>query len=81
MLNVLPSQWTFPNIRLLADHYAEEAGATVYVPDFFGGEALPSEPMLNGDWHKVDLGGFLGRNGRDIREPEIFACAKALRDR
>lgn len=25
--------WTFPNIRLLADHYAEEVGATVYVPD------------------------------------------------
>lgn len=25
--------WTFPNVRLLADHYAEEVGATVYVPD------------------------------------------------
>lgn len=25
--------WTFPNIRILADHYAEEVGATVYVPD------------------------------------------------
>ena len=25
--------WTFPNLRLLADHYAEEADATVYVPD------------------------------------------------
>lgn len=25
--------WTFPNIRLLADHYAEEAGVTVYIPD------------------------------------------------
>jgi len=25
--------WTFPNTRLLADHYAEEANATVYVPD------------------------------------------------
>lgn len=25
--------WTFPNIRLLADHYASEAGVTVYVPD------------------------------------------------
>jgi dienelactone hydrolase len=25
--------WTFPNIRLLADHYAAEVGATVYVPD------------------------------------------------
>jgi hypothetical protein len=25
--------WTFPNIRLLADAYAAEANATVYVPD------------------------------------------------
>lgn len=25
--------WTFPNIRLLADQYAAEVGATVYVPD------------------------------------------------
>lgn len=25
--------WTFPNIRLLADSYAEEVDATVYVPD------------------------------------------------
>lgn len=25
--------WTFPNIRLLADHFAAEVGATVYVPD------------------------------------------------
>jgi dienelactone hydrolase len=25
--------WTFKNTRLLADNYAEEVGATVYVPD------------------------------------------------
>ena len=25
--------WTFPNLRLLADHYAKEADATVYLPD------------------------------------------------
>jgi dienelactone hydrolase len=25
--------WTLPNIRLIADHYAKEAQATVYVPD------------------------------------------------
>ena len=25
--------WTFPNTRLLADHYAEEVNSTVYVPD------------------------------------------------
>lgn len=25
--------WTFRNTRLLADHYAEEVNATVYIPD------------------------------------------------
>jgi dienelactone hydrolase len=25
--------WTLPNIRLVADHYAKETNATVYVPD------------------------------------------------
>ncbi len=25
--------WTFVNTRLLSDHYAKEADATVYVPD------------------------------------------------
>jgi hypothetical protein len=25
--------WTFPNARILADHYAEEADVTVYLPD------------------------------------------------
>lgn len=25
--------WTLPNIRILADHYAKEANATVYVVD------------------------------------------------
>lgn len=33
--------WEFPNTRLLADHFAREVGATVFVPDFFGGERLP----------------------------------------
>ena len=25
--------WTLPNIRLIADHFANESQATVYVPD------------------------------------------------
>ncbi|OAP55153.1 hypothetical protein AYL99_10853 [Fonsecaea erecta] len=73
--------WTFPNARLLADHYAHEADATVYVPDFFGGEALPFEPILAGRFHEVDFAGFLGRNTREIREPEIFDAARLLRER
>lgn len=27
--------WRFGNTRILADHYAEEVGATVYVPDLY----------------------------------------------
>jgi hypothetical protein len=38
---------TFPSVRLLADHYAQEADATVYVPDFFGGEVVPFEIILS----------------------------------
>ncbi|KAK4695676.1 hypothetical protein P7C71_g2104, partial [Lecanoromycetidae sp. Uapishka_2] len=35
--------WTLPNVRLLADHYAKEADATVYLPDFFDGEIVSTE--------------------------------------
>lgn len=71
--------WTFPNVRLLADHYAKEAGVTVYAPDFFGGEVIPPEPIRNDRWAELDLPGFIGRNSREIREPEIFESARALR--
>ena len=27
--------WTLTNARLLADHYAEEADVTVYIPDLY----------------------------------------------
>jgi dienelactone hydrolase len=73
--------WTFPNVRLLADHYAREANATVYVPDFFAGEVLPSEAIIHRRWHEIDVPGFLKKNSRDIREPEIFECARVLRAR
>lgn len=73
--------WTFPNAHLLADHYASEANATVYIPDFFGDEVLPFEPLLAGRFHEVDLPAFRERNARQIREPEIFKCARALRER
>ncbi|KAF2720179.1 dienelactone hydrolase family protein [Polychaeton citri CBS 116435] len=71
--------WKFPNTRLLADHYAAEVGATVYVPDFFGGEDVPVDKILAEKFHEFDLPGFVGRNTRAIREPEIFACARELR--
>ncbi|EJD36894.1 alpha/beta-hydrolase [Auricularia subglabra TFB-10046 SS5] len=72
--------WTFNNTRLLADHYAREANATVYVPDFFGGEVLDHALLLAGRFAELDIGAFLQRNSRAIREPEIFDCARKLRE-
>jgi dienelactone hydrolase len=71
--------WTFPNTRLLADAYAREANATVYLPDFFGGEVVPVEPVLAGRFGEIDLPSIMARNAREIREPEIVGFARALR--
>ncbi|KAI9662975.1 MAG: hypothetical protein M1821_008022 [Bathelium mastoideum] len=72
--------WTLTNLRLLADHYAKEANVTAYLPDFFDGEVI--DPAVLEDparRDQVDLGAFIGRNSKQIREPEIFAVAKALK--
>lgn len=71
--------WTFPNIRLLADHFAREIDATVYVPDFFGGEVLDFDLIKAEKFAELDLGPFLARHSRENREPEIFECARALK--
>ncbi|KAI4709705.1 hypothetical protein J4E89_005721 [Alternaria sp. Ai002NY15] len=71
--------WRFGNTRLLADHFAKEANITVYIPDFFGGEVLDVGLLKAGKFDKLDVEGFKKRNSREIREPEIFACAKELR--
>jgi len=72
--------WTFPNLRLLADHYAREVNATVYLPDFFGGEVLPAEILRdNSQWSKLDIPAFTSRNTKEIREAEIVECTRALR--
>ncbi|KAH6692288.1 dienelactone hydrolase family protein [Plectosphaerella plurivora] len=73
--------WNFPNIRLLADHYAAEANVTVFVPDFFAGEVVSTEAIFHERWQEIDMAGFSERNSRAIREPEIVACAEALRNR
>jgi hypothetical protein len=64
-------------VRLLADHYAQEANVTVYGPDFFGNDPLLFEPILNGRWHEFDLLGYVKKNSREVREPEIFECASS----
>jgi dienelactone hydrolase len=72
--------WEFPNLRLLADHYAIETNSTVYLPDFFGGMSVNRDDAFAGRFDKIDLKGFIAKSSREIREPEIFACAKALKD-
>ncbi|KAH8892208.1 dienelactone hydrolase [Thozetella sp. PMI_491] len=73
--------WTFQNSRLLADHYAEEVGATVYLPDFCDGEVVSPEPVLAERYAEIqsELIAWGERNARVIREPSIFAFARALR--
>ena len=73
--------WNFHNLRLLADHYARETNATVYLPDFFGGESLAAGPILANRFHELDIPSFVAKNSREIREPEIFDCARALREK
>ncbi|PGH27728.1 hypothetical protein AJ80_00515 [Polytolypa hystricis UAMH7299] len=72
--------WKFPNTRLLADSYARDANVTVYIPDFFGGESIA--PDIIYDLVKraaYDIPGFISRNSKEIREPQITSVAKALK--
>ncbi|KAL5380267.1 hypothetical protein DPSP01_007842 [Paraphaeosphaeria sporulosa] len=72
--------WTFPNLRLLADHFAKEANVTVYLPDFFDGEVIPPETLTNpAKREKFSVPDFIGRHGKDTRFPEILEVAKALK--
>ena len=73
--------WSFVNLRLLADHYAAETGATVYLPDFFGGGSVPLDLVLQERFDEFDLMGFVKENSREKREGEIVACARALKER
>ena len=52
---------------------------TVYIPDFFAGETLDADAILQGRWADLDMAGFSARNARSVREPEIFAAARELR--
>ncbi|GLA18164.1 hypothetical protein AnigIFM62618_005319 [Aspergillus niger] len=74
--------WTFSNARLLADIYAQEINATVYVPDFFGGEVIPADTVRDfAKLRQLDMPAFLARNSKITREHEIVECAQALRSK
>jgi dienelactone hydrolase len=68
--------WELTNTRLLADHFAEEANATVYLPDTFNGGSVKVEDMNNG---KFDLGAFIATNSKEKLGPMIEAAAQELR--
>ncbi|KAI1774300.1 Alpha/Beta hydrolase protein [Hypoxylon cercidicola] len=40
---------------------------------------MPAELALSGQFDKFDFAGFIKRQARDVREPEIIEAAKALR--
>lgn len=72
--------WTFSNLRILADQYAKEIDATVYLPDFFDGEVISPDTLSDPEKRKnFDLMAFIGRNGKDIRYPSMVKVAEALR--
>ncbi|GAP83984.1 putative dienelactone hydrolase family protein [Rosellinia necatrix] len=71
--------WRYPNARLLADHYAREAGVTVYLPDFFGGWVVDYALLEQERLDQIDLAGVAAKNSREIRGPEMEACARALK--
>ena len=73
--------WTFPNTRLIADHFATEIDATVYVPDFFDGEVVDFEAVCAERFDEIDLPGMLARHGREAREGEILECTRALKEK
>ena len=58
------------NLNVRADFYSYEGEKL----DF----DILSQPDRR-DWDQLDLGAFLARNSKEIRRPEIFACAKTLR--
>jgi len=72
--------WSFTNARLVADHFAKEADATVYVPDFFDGEIISPETLDSPEKQAAfDFPAFLGRHGKHVRWETIKAAAKALK--
>lgn len=72
--------WTFNNARLLADQYAEEVGATVYLPDFFGGDVVDPETLQDPVKRAAfDIPAFIGKHNKTVREPEITAIAQHLK--
>ena len=79
--------WELNNTRLLADHFAKEVGATVYLPDFYHNDAMDGDKIsIKVEDGKpkietapdVDFATWFKNNSPDLRMPEVVACAKQL---
>jgi len=75
--------WKYNNVRLLADHYAREADVTVFVPDFFDGWTVDWDLVEQERWAellpKLAEEKFAENNAREVRAPDIEACARVLK--
>ncbi|KAL8868350.1 MAG: hypothetical protein Q9174_005049 [Haloplaca sp. 1 TL-2023] len=80
--------WTFTNTRLLADCFAKEVGATVYIPDlyvdqllgFFDKEIVPPSRLISPeDYATFDFRAWFARHSKEIRGPEIVEAARVLK--
>ena len=69
--------WTFPNLCLLADYYAREVNATVFVPEFLSGNALPFQTTSSCEPRPR----LRSNNACDVYEDRIFNFARLLRTR
>ncbi|KAL8951012.1 MAG: hypothetical protein Q9222_002988 [Ikaeria aurantiellina] len=75
--------WTLTNTRLLADHFAKEANATVYLPDFFEGEVVPADILddekTRDEFLARELKPWLERHSKANRAAPIHDAAKVLK--
>ncbi|PGH05031.1 hypothetical protein AJ79_06918 [Helicocarpus griseus UAMH5409] len=71
--------WEYVNLRLLADHYAREVGATVFIPDFFHGSKLAKGDVLSDDFDKDELDSFLKKNSPEKSVSEALPLAENIR--
>ena len=66
------------NHQLLADTFAKELSATVYVPDFLDDSVFPLDEE---ERKKIDFGKFAAFNAKDKRFPQILAVAEHLKSK
>jgi len=70
------------NTRLLADHYAKEIDATVYIPHFFITEAAPLELLKDPSlWQTWNFQKFLADNNKELVYPAVTSFAKHLKEK